>query len=78
MPIRNMTSVQIIVSYGIEMGIEEDLLLQGSGLLSSQLRDHDGQVEDTLLRLGLTASMQDIADYLSRTIRTLHRQLKQE
>jgi AraC-like DNA-binding protein len=41
-----MTSVQIIVSYGIEKGIDEDLLLQGSGLVSSQLRDHDGQVED--------------------------------
>jgi AraC-like DNA-binding protein len=46
MPIRNITSVQIIVSYGIEMGIDEDLLLQGSGLVSSQLRDHDTQVED--------------------------------
>ena len=36
------------------------------------------QVKDTLLHLGLTSSMQDIADYLSRTTRTLHRQLKQE
>jgi AraC-like DNA-binding protein len=36
------------------------------------------QVKDTLLHLGLTSSMQDIADYLSRTTRTLHRQLEQE
>jgi AraC-like DNA-binding protein len=36
------------------------------------------QVKNTLLHLGLTSSMQDIADYLFRTTRTLHRQLKQE
>jgi AraC-like DNA-binding protein len=35
-------------------------------------------VKDTLVHLGLTASMQDIANHLARTTRTLHRQLKQE
>ena len=46
MKIRNITSVQIIVSYGTELGIDESLLLQGSGLMSYQLTDHDFQVED--------------------------------
>jgi len=46
MAIRNITSVQIIISYGLEIGIDENLLLQGSGLVSSQLRDHNGQVKD--------------------------------
>jgi AraC-like DNA-binding protein len=46
MPIRNITSVQIIVAYGGELGIDVDLLLQGSGLVSSQLTAHDEQVED--------------------------------
>jgi AraC-like DNA-binding protein len=46
MPIRNITSVQIIVAYGGELGIDVDLLLQGSGLLSSQLTAYDEQVED--------------------------------
>jgi AraC-like DNA-binding protein len=46
MTIRNITSVQIIVSYGTELGIDESLLLQGSGLMSYQLTDHDFQVED--------------------------------
>jgi AraC-like DNA-binding protein len=45
MTIRNITSVQIIIAYGLEMGIDEDLLLQGSGLVSSQLREHDRQIE---------------------------------
>jgi len=50
MPIRNITSVQIIAAYGEELGIDEALLLQGSGLMSYQLSDqlsgHDVQVED--------------------------------
>lgn len=46
MTIRNITSVQIIVSYGIELGIDESLLLQGSGLVSSQLKDHQQLIED--------------------------------
>jgi AraC-like DNA-binding protein len=46
MPIRNITSVQIIVAYGGELGIDVDLLLQGSGLVSSQLTAYDEQVED--------------------------------
>ena len=46
MPIRHITSVQIIVAYGVELGIDVDLLLQGSGLVSSQLTAHDMQVED--------------------------------
>jgi AraC-like DNA-binding protein len=46
MPIRNITSVQIIVAYGDELGTNVDLLLQGSGLVSSQLTAHDEQVED--------------------------------
>jgi AraC-like DNA-binding protein len=36
------------------------------------------QVRDTLVHLGLAASMEDIAMHLARTTRTLHRQLKQE
>jgi len=46
MTFRSITSVQIIVSYGIEQGITEDVLLQGSGLASSQLADHEQQVEE--------------------------------
>jgi AraC-like DNA-binding protein len=46
MPIRNITSVQIIAAYGGELGINVELLLQGSRLVSSQLSDHDMQVED--------------------------------
>ncbi|QDE32745.1 AraC family transcriptional regulator [Shewanella polaris] len=46
MTFRSITSVQIIVSYGIEQGIAEDVLLQGSGLASSQLADHEQQVEE--------------------------------
>ena len=46
MPIRNITSVQIIVAYGSELDIDVDLLLQGSGLVSSQLSVHEMQVED--------------------------------
>jgi len=46
MTIRNITSVQIIVSYGVELGIDEHLLLQGSGLTNSQLKDHQQLVED--------------------------------
>jgi AraC-like DNA-binding protein len=46
MPIRNITSVQIIVAYGDELGTNVDLLLQGSGLVSFQLTAHDEQVED--------------------------------
>ena len=46
MTIRNVTSVQIIVSYGKELGINEKLLLQGTGLLSSQLKDHQQFLED--------------------------------
>lgn len=46
MTIRNITSVQIIVAYGIELGIDESILLQGSGLSSSQLTDHEQLVED--------------------------------
>ncbi|WP_350431899.1 AraC family transcriptional regulator [Shewanella sp. H8] len=46
MTFRSITSVQIIVSYGIELGIDEDVLLQGSGLVSAQLTDHEQQVED--------------------------------
>ena len=46
MPIRNITSVQIIVAYGAELGIDVDLLLQGSGLVSSQLTAHDEKIED--------------------------------
>jgi len=46
MPIRNITSVQIIVAYGGELDIDVDLLLQGSGLVSSQLTAYDEQVED--------------------------------
>ena len=46
MPIRNITSVQIIVAYGVELGIDVNLLLQGSGLVSYQLTKHDMQVED--------------------------------
>ena len=46
MPIRNITSVQIIIAYGGELGIDVDLLLQGSGLVSSQLTAHDEQIED--------------------------------
>lgn len=46
MTIRNITSVQIIVSYGVELGIDESILLQGSGLTSAQLKDHEHQVED--------------------------------
>ena len=43
---RNMTSVQIIVTYGVEIGIDESLLLQDSGLLSSQFKNHQQLVED--------------------------------
>jgi AraC-like DNA-binding protein len=46
MPIRNITSIQIVVAYGGELGIDVDLLLQGSGLVNSQLTEHDLQVED--------------------------------
>ena len=46
MTIRNITSVQIIVTYGVELGIDESLLLKGSGLVSSQLKDHQQRVED--------------------------------
>jgi AraC-like DNA-binding protein len=45
MTFRSITSVQIIVSYGIELGIDEDRLLQGSGLVSAQLTDDDQLVE---------------------------------
>ncbi|WP_372943714.1 AraC family transcriptional regulator ligand-binding domain-containing protein [Shewanella sp.] len=47
MTFRSITSVQIIVAYGIEQGIEESLLLKGSGLTGAQLNDHDQLVEDT-------------------------------
>jgi AraC-like DNA-binding protein len=46
MPIRNINSIQIVVAYGGELGIDVDLLLQGSGLVNSQLTEHDLQVED--------------------------------
>lgn len=36
------------------------------------------QVKDNLVHLGLPVSMEEIAKYMARTSRTLHRQLKQE
>ena len=47
MTFRSITSVQIIVAYGIELGIEESELLKGSGLTGTQLNDHEQLVEDT-------------------------------
>lgn len=36
------------------------------------------QVQDTIIHLGLQAPMEDVAHYMARTTRTLHRQLKKE
>lgn len=47
MAIRNMTSVQIIVSYGNELGINTDVLLQDSALNSAQLNDHEQIITPT-------------------------------
>ncbi|MBB1323337.1 AraC family transcriptional regulator [Shewanella sp. SR43-8] len=46
MTFRSITSVQIIVAHGIELGIDENVLLQGSGLTSAQLADHERLIED--------------------------------
>jgi AraC-like DNA-binding protein len=46
MTFRSITSVQIIVAHGIELGIDENVLLQGSGLISAQLADHERLIED--------------------------------
>ena len=46
MAIRNIISVQIIIAYGAELGVAEDKLLQGSGLVHSDLIDHERFVED--------------------------------
>jgi AraC-like DNA-binding protein len=45
MAIRDITSVKIIVSYGVELGINVNDLLRGSGLDSLQLFDHEQLVE---------------------------------
>ncbi|GIU50547.1 transcriptional regulator [Shewanella sp. KT0246] len=45
MTVRDITSVQILVAYGIEQGISQEDLLQGSDLVSTQLNDHHQQVE---------------------------------
>ena len=47
MALRNITSVQIIVAYGTELGIDQDELLQGSGLKHADLINHEQLVEDT-------------------------------
>ncbi|MFT7109743.1 MAG: AraC-like DNA-binding protein [Psychrobacter glaciei] len=46
MAFRSIVSVQIIISYGLELGITKHILLQGSGLSSSDLTDHERLVED--------------------------------
>ncbi len=46
MAIRNITSVQIIIAYGAELGVAEDTLLQGSGLVHADIIDHEYLVED--------------------------------
>jgi AraC-like DNA-binding protein len=46
MGIRSITSVQIIISYGLELGIAEHVLLQGSGISSLDLTGHGRLVED--------------------------------
>lgn len=46
MAMRGITSVQIILSYGAQCGIEAARLLTGTGLSASQLGDHQMQIRD--------------------------------
>ena len=46
MAIRNITSAQIIVNYGLEQGIELTDLLIGSGITPLQLKADQAQIED--------------------------------
>lgn len=46
MAIRNITSVQIIIDYGLEQGISAAQLLHGSGISLVQLKDDLSQIED--------------------------------
>jgi AraC-like DNA-binding protein len=46
MAIRNITSAQIIVAYGLEQGISVSDLLHGSGVSLAQLDDDESKIED--------------------------------
>ena len=46
MAIRNITSAQIIINYGLEKGISTADLLSGSGISPAQLSDDQLQIED--------------------------------
>ncbi|HCM05820.1 MAG TPA: AraC family transcriptional regulator [Oceanospirillales bacterium] len=46
MAIRNITSAQIVVEYGKQKGVSIADLLEGSGLLETQLDNHEMQIKD--------------------------------